>query len=102
MLELRAEQEAQLSQKSLGFVTTINPTILEAGGTRNVIPSVATAGVDMRVTPGQVHSIFVVYNLSFVFQGGQHNLDREAVSARRQCDDRGSGGSEGARAVAPQ
>lgn len=54
LLEIRAEQEALLAHNSLGFVTTINPTLLEAGATRNVIPSTAAAGVDMRVTPGQV------------------------------------------------
>lgn len=57
MLEVRAEQEALLANRPLGFVTTLNPTLLSGGTTRNVVPSTAKAGIDCRITPGQVQNM---------------------------------------------
>lgn len=57
------ELEAQLEQ--LGFASSIiaaglrdtaSPTVLDAGGKRNVIPSEARAAVDVRILPGNEHS----------------------------------------------
>lgn len=57
VLEVRAEQEALLAERPLGFVTTLNPTLLSGGTTRNVVPSTAQAGIDCRITPGQVQNM---------------------------------------------
>ena len=68
----RNEQENKMIKNGLrlGDVTSLNITILEAGKQHNVIPSIATAGIDIRCVLFSVFSMFK--NLSWSIQGLFH------------------------------
>lgn len=91
LLELRAEQEALLVGTQLGFVTTINPTLLSGGSTINVVPSSAEAGTDLRITPGQVQNITqVILQLAIesdvTLSYGLCNLSEPVLSPHNNSD----------------